>query len=146
MCRAAGARTMRFCSPARARRSRSPAPRRRPAGERSAGRRRSTSRAPLRRARRHASLVHDAAEGGLAVALAEAALWSGVGAELDLDDEPLTLFGEIGGQVIVAVPAGQVEPDPTGGEIDVRRIGTVGGDALFGIPLEELAHAHEGTA
>jgi len=98
------------------------------------------------RAGRHASLVHDAAEGGLAVALAEAALWSGVGAELDLDDEPLTLFGEIGGQVIVAVPAGQVEPDPTGGEIDVRRIGTVGGDALFGIPLEELAHAHEGTA
>ena len=33
------------------------------------------------RAAQHASLVHDVAEGGLAVALAEAALWSGVGAD-----------------------------------------------------------------
>ncbi|HET7515395.1 MAG TPA: phosphoribosylformylglycinamidine synthase subunit PurL, partial [Gaiella sp.] len=98
------------------------------------------------RAGRHATLAHDAAEGGLAVALAEAALWSGVGASLDLDDDPLTLFGEVGGQVIVAVPSDQVEPDPTGGEVDVRRIGTVGGDTLFGIPLTELALAHEGAA
>ena len=98
------------------------------------------------RAGQHASLVHDAAEGGLAVALAEAALWSGIGAELDPDDEPLTLFGEIGGQVIVAVPPEQVESDPTGAEVDVRRIGTVGGDSLLGIPLAELALAHEGTA
>ena len=43
----------------------------------------------------HASLVHDVAEGGLAVALAEAALWSGVGATLELDDDPLALFGEV---------------------------------------------------
>ena len=89
-----------------------------------------------------ATLVHDAAEGGLAIALAEAALWSGLGAALDLDDEPLTLFGEVGGQVIVALPSDQVEPDPTGGEdVDVRRIGTVGGDALLGVPLAELARA-----
>jgi phosphoribosylformylglycinamidine synthase len=98
------------------------------------------------RAGRHATLAHDAAEGGLAVALAEAALWSGVGASLDLDDDPLTLFGEVGGQVIVAVPAELVEPDPTGADVDVRRIGTVGGDTLFGIPLTELALAHEGAA
>ncbi len=94
-----------------------------------------------------ATLVHDAAEGGLAIALAEAALWSGLGATLDLDDEPLTLFGEVGGQVIVALPSDQVEPDPTGGEdVDVRRIGTVGGDALLGVPLAELARAYEGDA
>jgi phosphoribosylformylglycinamidine synthase len=98
------------------------------------------------RAGRHATLAHDAAEGGLAVALAEAALWSGVDASLDLDDDPLTLFGEVGGQVIVAVPAEFVEPDPTGADVDVRRIGTVGGDTLFGIPLTELALAHEGAA
>ena len=77
----------------------------------------------VRSSRGHASapgapLVHDVSEGGLAVALAEAALWSGVGATLDLDDEPLTLFGEIGGQVILALPAGQVEPDPTGSDVE----------------------------
>ena len=93
----------------------------------------------------HASLVHDVAEGGLAVSLAEAALWSGLGAELDLEDDPLTLFGELGGQVIVAVSPRQVEPDPTGADVDVRRIGTVGGGELFGMPLAELALAHAGS-
>ena len=97
-------------------------------------------------AAQHASLVHDVAEGGLAIALAEAALWSGCGAELELDEDPLTLHGEIGGQVIVAVPAGQVEPDPTGGDVEVRRIGTAGGESLLGIPLGELRRAYEGDA
>ena len=92
-----------------------------------------------------ASLVHDVSEGGLAVALAEAALWSGVGAALELEDDPLTLFGEIGGQVVVALPSDQVEPDPTGGEVEIRRIGTVGGDTLFGLTLSELGRAHEGV-
>jgi phosphoribosylformylglycinamidine synthase len=96
------------------------------------------------RTARHASLVHDVSEGGVAVALAEAALWSGLGASLELDDDPLTLFGEVGGQVIVAVSSGQVEPDPTGGDVDVRRIGTVGGGDVLGIPLAELTEAYEG--
>ena len=98
------------------------------------------------RAAQHASLVHDVAEGGLAIALAEAALWSGRGAELELDEDPLTLFGEVGGQVIVAVPPEQVEPDPTGGDVEVRRIGTAGGPSLLGIPLAELRLAHGGDA
>jgi phosphoribosylformylglycinamidine (FGAM) synthase-like enzyme len=93
-----------------------------------------------------ASLVHDVSDGGLAVALAEAALWSGVGAELDLDDDVLTLFGEVGGQVIFAFAASEVEPDPTGADVEVRRIGTVGGEQLFGIPLAELARKYEGVA
>ena len=97
-----------------------------------------------RLAAQHASLVHDVAEGGLAVALAEAALWSGLGAELDLEDDPLTLFGEVGGQVVVALADDQIEPDPTGSDVSVRRIGTVGGDALFGLPLDLLRRAHEG--
>jgi phosphoribosylformylglycinamidine synthase subunit PurL len=94
-------------------------------------------------AARHATLAHDVSEGGLAVALAEAALWSGVGATLELEDEPLDLFGEIGGQVVVALPSdvgARLEPPP---EVDVRRIGTVGGDALFDIPLAVLRRAHE---
>jgi phosphoribosylformylglycinamidine (FGAM) synthase-like enzyme len=131
------------------------------------------------RVARVASLVHDVAEGGLAVALAEAALWSGVGASVELDDDPLTLFGEVGGQVVVALPAEMVataqagafrdvprpqggdrtagirsadprsrtgfEPDPTGSEVEVRRIGTVGGDRLLGLTLDELREAYEGA-
>jgi phosphoribosylformylglycinamidine synthase len=90
-----------------------------------------------------ATLVHDVAEGGLAVALAEAALWSGAGASLDLDDDATTLFGEVGGQVVVAMAADGVEPDPTGADVEVRRIGTVGGAELLGIPVDDLARAHE---
>ena len=49
-----------------------------------------------------ATLTHDASEGGLAVCLAEAALFSGIGAALDLRDDPVELFGEVGGRAIVA--------------------------------------------
>ncbi len=93
-----------------------------------------------------ATLVHDVSEGGLAVALAEAALWSGVGAVLTLEDDPLTLFGEVGGQVVAALPAEQLEPDPTGADVEVRRIGTVGGDDVLGVPLAELRTAYEEPA
>ncbi|MGL6279150.1 MAG: phosphoribosylformylglycinamidine synthase subunit PurL [Gaiella sp.] len=98
-----------------------------------------------------ASLVHDVAEGGLAVALAEAALWSGVGLRLDGPGvasasplAPLELFGEVGGQVLAALPPEQVEVDPTGSDVEVRRLGTVGGDDVLGISLAELRAAHEG--
>ncbi len=80
------------------------------------------------------SLVHDAAEGGLAVALAEAAIAAGVGAELELADDPLALFGEGGGQAILASPE----------KLGLPRIGTVGGATLFGVPVEQLRQAWEG--
>jgi phosphoribosylformylglycinamidine synthase II len=95
---------------------------------------------------RHATLVHDVSEGGLAVALAVAALWSGTGAVLALDDDPLTLFGEVGGQVVAALPPDRVEPDPSGADVEVRLVGTVGGDQLLGVPLAELRPAYEGGA
>jgi phosphoribosylformylglycinamidine synthase subunit PurL len=79
------------------------------------------------------SLVHDVAEGGLAVALAEAAIASGIGAELDLPDDALTLFGEGGGRAIVA----------SSEELDLPRIGTVGGASLLGVPIEDLRQAYE---
>jgi phosphoribosylformylglycinamidine synthase len=79
------------------------------------------------------SLVHDAAEGGLAVALAEAAIVSGVGAELDLPDDALVLFGEGGGQAVLA----------SAQELDLPRIGTVGGGTLLGVPVEQLRQAYE---
>ncbi len=72
-----------------------------------------------------ATLVHDVSEGGLAVALAEAGLWSGIGVDVELPEEPL------GGAAIVAC-------DP-GLELDgFRRIGTVGGTKLLGRELADL--------
>ena len=89
------------------------------------------------------SLAHDVSDGGLAVALAEAALHSGIGARLDLPLDAVTLFGEGRGQVILAVPAGQVETDPLGSDVAVRRIGEVGGDEILGVPLADLRTAWE---
>jgi phosphoribosylformylglycinamidine synthase len=96
-----------------------------------------------RRIAPRATLVHDVAEGGLAIALAEAALWSGLGVELDAEEDALSLFGEVGGQVIVALTADQVDVDPTGGDVQVRRLGVVGGDCILGASLAELRSAHE---
>jgi phosphoribosylformylglycinamidine synthase len=96
----------------------------------------------LWRAAPAATLVHDAAEGGLAVALAEAALHSSVGAELDLASDAVALFGEGGGQAIISVPAGSSWPEA---DVPLRQIGVVGGDALLDVPLVELQSAHAGT-
>ena len=57
---------------------------------------------------------------GSAVALAEAALWSGVGAEVDLPDDLPAWFGEGGGQAVIACARGG------------RRRGS------SGVPLREL--------
>jgi phosphoribosylformylglycinamidine synthase II len=86
------------------------------------------------------SLAHDSSTGGLAVALAEAALFSGVGAELDLPDDHRTLFGEGGGQAIVACAPEAVDSLETG-TVPLKRVGTVGGDSLLGLPLDALADA-----
>jgi phosphoribosylformylglycinamidine synthase len=71
------------------------------------------------------SLAHDVSDGGLAVALAEAALWSGIGADVELPEEPL------GGAAVVACDPAH-EPD------GFRRIGTVGGTRLLGRELADL--------
>jgi phosphoribosylformylglycinamidine synthase len=81
------------------------------------------------------SFAHDAAEGGLAVALAEAAVASGVGAEVSVADDTVSLFGEGGGRVVVAC-APEVARS-----VKLPRVGVVGGDSLFGIGLDELAAA-----
>jgi phosphoribosylformylglycinamidine synthase len=83
--------------------------------------------------------VHDASEGGLAVALAEAAIASGIGAELDLPDDPLLLFGEGGGQAVLASAPGAISEFP----VPAKRIGSAGGDTLLGVPIEELRQAWE---
>ena len=86
----------------------------------------------------HASLLHDAAEGGLAVALAECALFSGIGAEIELPPDAPRRFGEGGGQAIVACDE-EFAQGLRG--VPLRRLGVVGGDSICGVPLNELRKA-----
>jgi phosphoribosylformylglycinamidine synthase len=89
-----------------------------------------------------ASCVHDAAEGGLAVCIAECAIAAGVGAELDLSWDARALFGEGGGQAVLAVTEDAADRLLTTAA-PVRRIGAVGGGSVLGVPVEQLQAAHE---
>ena len=60
------------------------------------------------------------------------------GARLDLSTDPVALFGEGPGQVILALPAGELESRPSVSGVDVRRIGEVGGDEILGVTLADL--------
>ena len=93
--------------------------------------------------------AHDVAEGGLAVALAEACMAGGVGATVDL--APLRpggealLFGEGPGAFVVSGPEQSLRA--FGGA--AVRIGTVGGASLaiegaLEVPVAELSAAHAG--
>ena len=95
-----------------------------------------------------ATLVHDAAEGGLAVCLAEAAIHSGSGARLELGDDPVELFGEVGGRAVLAcgpddAPEVQRLADQLG--VPLRGIGEAGGGTLFGVELAQLRSAWESS-
>jgi phosphoribosylformylglycinamidine synthase subunit PurL len=105
--------------------------------------------AAVRRGVRSGALhsAHDAAEGGLAVALAEACLAGGLGAQIDFGapaDEAL-LFGEGPGAFVVSGPADAIARYGAAARI----IGTVGGASLriegvLDVPLAELSRAHAG--
>jgi phosphoribosylformylglycinamidine synthase len=92
--------------------------------------------------------AHDVAEGGLAVALAEACLAGGLGCSVDLS--PLRpagealLFGEGPGAFVVSGPEQSLRA--FGGA--ATRIGTVGSDALvidgsLSVPVRDLEAAHD---
>jgi phosphoribosylformylglycinamidine synthase len=85
------------------------------------------------------TLAHDAAEGGVAVALAEAAIFSGVGARIELEEDAVTWFAEGGGIVVVAC-----KPDDESAleGLPYRQLGTVGGPKILGVEVEELADAY----
>ncbi|MBA2332417.1 MAG: phosphoribosylformylglycinamidine synthase II, partial [Actinobacteria bacterium] len=92
----------------------------------------------LWRAAPSCSLVHDVSDGGLAVCLAEAAIFSGLGAEVEVPEDARAWFGEGGGQAVLACAPERV--DKVGG-IPLRELGVVGGDRLLGIPVAELGEA-----
>ncbi len=86
--------------------------------------------------------VHDLSDGGLAVAVAEMAMASGLGAVVEVALDAGSAFGENQGRYIVTAPAGVAIGGAT-------RIGTVGGDALVlngeTVTLAELKRTHEAT-
>jgi phosphoribosylformylglycinamidine synthase len=84
--------------------------------------------------------AHDASDGGLAVALAELALWSELGAEVLIGDDVLNWFGEGAGRAVVTCRPENV-PHLTG--VPLRDLGRAGGDSILGIPLDRLGSAYE---
>jgi phosphoribosylformylglycinamidine synthase II len=103
----------------------------------------------------HATAVHDLSDGGLAVALAEMAMASGIGATINqlADVSPVaSFFGEDQGRYLVTLPREKVDwffderVAPTG--IFAPWIGSTGGSSLKlgearAIPVAELKAAHE---
>ncbi|HEY6816516.1 MAG TPA: phosphoribosylformylglycinamidine synthase subunit PurL [Croceibacterium sp.] len=100
------------------------------------------------------SAVHDIADGGMAVALAEMALAGGIGAEVE--SHPLFslagwFFGEEQGRYLLTVPdvdAFQAQlakgtRDADTASSGLRRIGTTGGDSVLGVKLADLREASD---
>jgi phosphoribosylformylglycinamidine synthase subunit PurL len=82
-----------------------------------------------------ATAVHDVADGGLLVALAEMAMASGIGAELDRTPLPAHAFwfGEDQARYVVTVSADVAErvmARARAASVPVRQLGLTGGDAL----------------
>ena len=92
----------------------------------------------LRRSAPFLSVAHDVDRGDVELALAEAALWSGAGADVDL---PSAQRATGAGAVVLACARGHVERLDG---VALRELGVVGGDALLGVPLAELRRAWEG--
>ena len=100
--------------------------------------------------------VHDLSDGGLAVAVAEMAMRSGIGATVDL--APLggmppqaALFGEDQGRYVIAVAPGEVQAivdAATAAGVPLHVIGSTAGDTLTlgdgpPMPLTALIEAHD---
>ena len=100
------------------------------------------------------SAVHDVSDGGIAVALAEMAMASGLGADVVANEDYTAAqwwFGEDQGRYIITVPDAEAfnaylargtENEDTA-RVGFRRLGTVGGESLFGRTVAELRAAHE---
>ncbi|MFY7835851.1 MAG: phosphoribosylformylglycinamidine synthase subunit PurL [Novosphingobium sp.] len=90
------------------------------------------------------SAVHDVSDGGLLVALAEMAMASGIGCQLEEIGDQFTAFGEDQGRYIVT---SAVADTIQAAGIPMTRIGTTGGDAVsgpgFSVPVATLREANE---
>jgi phosphoribosylformylglycinamidine synthase len=100
-----------------------------------------------------ATAVHDISDGGLAVAIAEMTLASGMGARIGCPPgrADAACFGEDQARYVVTAPAERAETilrNAAAAGVAAVRIGTVGGKMLdfadSAIPLDRLREAHEG--
>lgn len=101
----------------------------------------------------YASACHDISDGGLAVALSEMCMASGLGMHCDIEITypHAALFGEDQARYIVAVDdkwADMFAANSEGSGVSFARIGVVGGDSLIindliDLPISELSSAHE---
>jgi phosphoribosylformylglycinamidine synthase subunit PurL len=101
-----------------------------------------------------ASAVHDVSDGGVLIALAEMAMASGIGAELDRVPSPAHAFwfGEDQARYLVTVAAGSAEKvmaRARAAGVPARQLGLTGGDALTlegerPIPVARLRERFEG--
>lgn len=100
------------------------------------------------------SAVHDISDGGLAVALMEMAIASGLGADVAGNDDYTAAqwwFGEDQGRYVITVPDTEAfnaqmakgTRDEDMARVGFRRLGTVGGDELLGVPVADLREAHQ---
>lgn len=99
---------------------------------------------------RVATSVHDASIGGVGVALVECAVAGGIGADIELGvwaaDFPLqvALFSESSARSVLSVPfasAGALEALAATHDVPLHRVGTVGGDNIFGVSVDRLREA-----
>ena len=95
--------------------------------------------------------AHDLSDGGLALALAEAAIKSGIGAEIATPEHATlaTWFGEDQGRYIVTASADEADEIVAASPVSAVVIGSTGGDALKlgqarSISVAELGSAYEG--
>jgi phosphoribosylformylglycinamidine synthase subunit PurL len=98
------------------------------------------------------SVVHDLSDGGLAVALAEMAMASGIGATIDAPPSPIAaFFGEDQGRYLVAVAPEKLEgllQRAKAAGVSVEQIGTTGGASLQlgnarAVPVAEIKTAND---
>ena len=108
----------------------------------------SATRASVRDAVRSGAVrsAHDIAEGGIAVALAECCLASGLGAEVVLDENgEATLFGEAPGGFLVSGPRDSL-PGRVIGTVAAGGLRLSAGERRVELSLEQLRGAHAALA
>ncbi|GAA3530005.1 phosphoribosylformylglycinamidine synthase subunit PurL [Nocardioides daeguensis] len=101
-----------------------------------------------------ATSAHDLSDGGLAQALAEAAMVSGIGARVSLEGDAFVgLYAESAGRALVTVDAGDLDELRAlcaRHDVPLTELGTTGGEVLavegqFEVPLAELRAAWTAT-